>query len=152
MLYRNKYYKLLDKPSPIMPDVPETSKDRGHLAELIFAVGARRRDHIVCTPGGDNAPFDVVLFNAGGRFIRVQIKSCLKREEGRDRHTWTVKKGGPKKARAYGKQDVDVMALYAYDEDAWWFIPIEALGLEPHIKIDESSPFCQYKNCWDVFK
>lgn len=135
-----------------MPEIPEASKDRGFLAEMMFALDAKKNGHSVCTPVGDNDPFDVVLYNPAGRFIRVQIKSCLKKEPGRTRHIWTVKKGGPKTARPYSKQDIDVLALYAYDENAWWFIPIETIGLDVSVKIDDNSALNQFKDNWDIFK
>ncbi len=135
-----------------MPDLPEAAKDRGHLAELMFALEAKKRGHIICTPGGDNCPFDVVLYNTVGRFIRVQVKSCLRKEPGRTRHSFTVKKGGKNKQSAYHKEDIDVLALYTYDEDVWFFVPIEVVGLDTTVKIEPGGKYDIFRGNWDIFK
>lgn len=132
-----------------MSDLPESPKDRGHLAELVFAAEAAKRGYTVLTPGGDNSPFDIVLYN-GKRFIRVQIKSCLKKEADRDRYTFTIKQGGPNTHRAY--VDIDVFGLYSFATKEWFLVPLDVVPGETTIKIDSSGRFDQYKENWTIFE
>lgn len=132
--------------------LPEDAKERGYLAELIFAVEAKKNGLTVLTPGGDSAPFDAVVYNSQGRFIKVQIKSCLQREPGRDRHNYTCKRGGPRLARAYEQKDVDMLGLYAFDTNVWHFIPIEQVAGESQIKIDAGGKFDIFRENWNQFK
>ncbi len=134
-----------------MSELPERAKDRGHLAELLFAVEAKRRGFVVLTTGGDNAAFDVVLYTPNGNFLKVQIKSCLQKERTRDRHTFSVKRGGLHHHRTYQASEIDIMALYAFDVEEWHFIPVSQIGTKKTIKIDKAGRFDRYKNNWEVF-
>lgn len=133
-------------------DLPETHKGRGHLAELLFAAEGARRGHIVLTPGGDNCAFDVVLYNKDGKFFRVQVKSCLKKEEGRDRYTFTIKRGGMGHHRTYETKDVDALALYSFSEETWFVVPMADVVHLKSIKIDSKGEFEQYRENWSYFK
>lgn len=133
-------------------DLPETAKGRGHLAELLFAAEGAKRGNIVLTPGGDNCPFDVVLYTPTGKFFRVQVKSCLKKEEGRSRYTFTIKRGGTNHHRSYEEKDVDILACYSFAEEVWYLVPVVAVLNETTIKIDSSGRFDQYKENWNLFK
>lgn len=132
-------------------DLPERAKDRGHLAELLFAVEAKRRGYVVLTTGGDNAAFDLVLYTPDGNFVKVQVKSCLGKEKTRDRHTFSVKRGGEKQHRIYKASEIDVMALYSYDNQQWYFIPIAEIGTKKTIKIDNGGRFEKFRNAWNIF-
>lgn len=131
-----------------MSDLPESHKDRGHLAELLFAAEAAKRGYTVLTPGGDNSPFDVVLYN-GKRFIKVQIKSCLKKESERDRYTFTIKQGGANTHRAY--TDIDAFGLYNFEKKEWHLVPLDVVAGETTLKIDSSGRFDQYRENWTLF-
>ena len=133
-----------------MLELPAAPKDRGHIAELSFALEAKKRGFTVLTTGGDNAPFDVVLYK-DNKFHRVQVKSCLKQEPKRTRWTFTVKFGGKHQSRAYRKHDVDFIALYAFDADWWYIIPTEVVAEAISIKIDSKGLFDIFKNNWTVF-
>lgn len=134
-----------------MSDLPETHKDRGHLAELLFAAEATKRGHKVLLPGGDNCAFDVVVYNKNHRFIRVQIKSCLKKEEGRDRYTFTIKRGGTHNHREYEAVDVDLFGLYCFETSTWHIVPVADVIGETTIKIDSAGKFEHYKENWAYF-
>lgn len=132
--------------------LPASSKARGFLAELILGVEAQKRGLVVLTPGGDNEIFDLVILNGCGRFIKVQVKSCLQKEPGRDRHNFTCKKGGKKQQRTYNKQDIDILALYAFDTEVWHFVPVEVIGTDSQVKIDNGGKYDIFRDNWDIFK
>jgi hypothetical protein len=131
--------------------LPENAKDRGHLAELIFALEAKKRGFIVLTPGGDNCAMDIVLYK-NGKFSKVQVKSCRNKEPNRDRYTFTTKRGGPRLHRAYDRDDVDFLALYSFDAEEFHFIPVDVVGNNHTIKIDSAGRYEQFKNNWTVFE
>lgn len=133
-----------------MLELPAAAKDRGHIAELTFALEAKRRGFTVLTTGGDNAPFDVVLYK-DNKFHRVQIKSCLKREPNRERWNFTVKYGSHNSNKAYKKHDVDFIALHAFDAGFWYFLPTEVLADLTTVKIDKSGQYDIFKENWTIF-
>lgn len=127
------------------------AKDRGRLAELLLEIEARKRGFIVLTPGGDNAAFDLVMLSPSGRFYKMQVKSAIHKEANRDRYTFTTKRGGSAATyRAYKAEEIDFLALYAFPDNEWHFVPVEKAGGHT-IKIDAGGKFSQYKDNWSQF-
>ena len=96
--------------------------------ELLLAAKLMLRGHHVSLPLQDDGVDLVVDYR-----LLVQIKSSGHRNvngllivnlDGR-RYSEGAKKGGSRKGLL--RQDIDILACYARDTEAWWFIPIDAL-------------------------
>jgi|ERR1041385_572968 hypothetical protein len=101
-----------------------TPKGRGELAEIRFLLAAASRGLTVAKPWGDNLPFDF-LVGRDGRYLRVQVKSTTQRL-GATR--FAVNCDRPGRKRAYTAREIDVLVAYVFPEDAWFVIPVRALG------------------------
>ncbi len=108
-----------------MASSPRSPKRLGELAESLFQTRALALGYIVCKPFGDSAPFDCVVYGAGRVPKRVQVKACfLHSRSGRvhwiDCHDSS---GSP-----YKPEEVDLVAGYVADENAWYIIPVKRLA------------------------
>jgi PD-(D/E)XK endonuclease len=93
-------------------------KRRGELTELAFLYKATGLGFAVAKPYGDSERFDFVVIS-GPRLWRVQVKSIGKAaKNGYGVHTCEI----------YHPRDVDWIVVYVVPEDAWYVVPIEAIG------------------------
>lgn len=102
----------------IMKIVRLPPKRIGEAAELAFMHRAAELGLTVLKPYGDSARFDVVLFN-GRRFLKIQVKSaCRRRRDG----IISIPAFGSRN-RPYRRGEVDFIAAYLRDEQAWFIVP-----------------------------
>ncbi len=104
-------------------------KRKGELAELAFTFKAASLGLAVCKPYGDSLPFDFIV-QRGRRSLRVQVKSTFRSI----RAGHEVGMHGPDK-RPYTAEEVDFIAAYIVPHDAWYIIPIEAIGGRKTIRL-----------------
>ena len=118
-----------------------TTKRRGEIAELAFALAAARRGFGISRPYGESERYDVILdarhvagdrcgvLPARPRLVRVQVKATAHKLHGY--HQVAVKRsirGGG--YEAYRLSEVDFIAAYVIPEDAWFIFPLtHILGL-----------------------
>ena len=98
-------------------------KERGEWAELCFMAKAAGMGLSVSKPYGESRRYDV-LVEAGGRIMRVQVKSTLYRRRGKE---YSLNVMGPGR-KGYKKGTVDFFAVYLIPEDSWYIIPYGVLG------------------------
>ena len=91
--------------------------------ELCFMAKAAGMGMLVSRPLGDSCRYDV-LVEAGGRILRVQVKSTMYRRRGNE---YSLNVMGPGRKR-YKAGTVDFFAVYLIPEDTWYIIPYEAMG------------------------
>lgn len=132
-----------------MDELPKDAKSRGQLAELMFAVEARKRGLQVLTTLNESAVFDLVILNSNGKFFKVQVKSAL--HEDRKRHTFTLKQGTPKTRRGYHADQIDVVACFCFDSNDWYLIPITEVAGDQTVKISPGSKHYKYLDGWETF-
>ena len=125
-------------------------KERGEWAELCFMAKAAGLGMGVSKPLGDSRRYDV-LVEAGGRILRVQVKSTLYRRRGNE---YSLNVMGPQR-KQYEPGTVDFFAVYLIPEDEWYIIPYEVLGekLTLHFSPGGSrQKYGRYREAWDLLQ
>jgi hypothetical protein len=102
-----------------------TTKRRGELAELAFTYKAATLGFGVAKPYGDSERYDFVL-DAGGRFVRVQVKSSTTLLNGLYHMNCHRRTNG--RAVAYSPSEIDFLVAYIIPEDAWFILPITVVA------------------------
>jgi hypothetical protein len=125
----------LKKRTEYMPAGHLGTRRMGDLAELAFMYRAASQGIGVARPYGDSYPYDV-LVQHGRRLSRIQVKSCFSLEK--RRYTgfpiivashWRGQQVG------YSIEEIDFIAAFIARHDAWYLIPIEALGKVKNIRL-----------------
>jgi hypothetical protein len=120
-------------------------KKRGEWAELVFATRATELGLPLGRPWGESNGYDFTVEQAGGRIVRVQVKSTIFREgEG---YSCTLKDSkGP-----YKRNSFDFVAAYVIPEDVWYILPEKkvrgmwSVGLYPKLA---RSKYHLFKEAW----
>ena len=101
----------------------------GELAELAFMFRAASEGIGVARPYGDSHPYDF-LVQHGRRLARVQVKSCFTKKRGYRRTQFQIHvvHALAKSKALYSQEDIDFIAAYIAPHQAWYVIPVEALG------------------------
>jgi hypothetical protein len=143
-----------------------TTKRRGEIAELAFALAAARRGFGISRPYGESERYDVILdpqhVNGGccgaararPRLVRVQVKATAHKLHGY--HQVAVKRsirGGG--YEAYRLSEVDFIAAYIIPEDAWFIFPLtHVLGLTVLLLKPKAwrmwHPYDYYREAWQL--
>jgi PD-(D/E)XK endonuclease len=125
--------------------IHRNAKRRGEVAEAAFLSKAVSLGFEVAKPWGDSAPFDFIV-NTGPNSWRVQIKSAYKS----DKLRYAVRAEADN--IPYTKENIDFLVAYVVPENAWYVIPVAALGgranlwLYPHK--GSKSRFEPYREAW----
>ncbi len=98
-------------------------KERGEWAELCFMAKAAGLGMSVSKPHGDSRRYDV-LVEAGGRILRVQVKSTIYCRRG---GAYSLNVMGPGRKK-YAEGSVDFFAVFLIPVDRWYIIPYEVVG------------------------
>jgi hypothetical protein len=96
-------------------------KRRGEASEAEFIARCTSLDLAVAKPWGDDDPYDV-LVRWERIFWRVQVKSSGYCGEGGYRIRTENRSG------RYSKRQIDFLAGHIVPADAWYIVPIEAIG------------------------
>ena len=132
----------------------------GELAEIAFMFRAAREGIGVAKPYGDSHPYDF-LVQHGRRLLRVQVKSCFRRLRDPARNGFTVsvchhlRKG----IIPYTLDEIDYIAAFIAVKNAWYLIPVDALGEHRFIHLyprklatRNGGIFEQYREAWNQLK
>jgi len=124
-------------------------KKRGEWAELCFGVRALREGLRLARPWGESSGYDWVVYPAGGKMMRVQVKSTIFPEG--NGYSCTLKDSkGP-----YKKNSFDFVAAYVIPEDVWFILPEKrvrgmwSVGLYPEL---EESKYGEYLEAWHLLR
>ena len=104
---------------------------------------------------GDYMPYDVVVHNTDGRFIRVQVKGTNSQIDKRPGYKIFAACGNVNKV-VLSPEQVDVLAAYVEPEDMWYLIPVVKLKgnisvyLNPNTKVN--GRYEVWKEAWNVFQ
>jgi len=111
-----------------------TTKRRGEISELAFALAAARYGFGISKPFGDSERYDIILdpshLNPSGpfarpRLVRVQVKSSTQMQGGLYRVNAHRRING--RAVPYTLAEIDFFVAYVIPEDSWFIFPL------PHI-------------------
>lgn len=130
----------------------------GEIAELRFALEARRRGLMVSKPL-TTARYDLVV-DGGGRLSRVQVKAISKPEYGNTYHCHLTRGLGSRSR--YKANEIDFFALYLVTADLWYFVPSAlvvgscVLRIDPNRgpRVAGTKPLLDYpkfKGAWNLF-
>lgn len=104
----------------------------------------------VSKPLGESLRYDV-LVEAGGRIVRVQVKSTIYRRRGNE---YSLNVMGPGRKR-YKEGSVDFFAVYLIPADAWYIIPYEALGKKLTLHFVPGGgrqKYARYREAWHLLQ
>ena len=130
-----------------------TAKRRGEAAEASFLERAIHLGLQLAKPWGDSAPFDFIVIGETG-LHRVQVKSV--RTCHRRHNSYHVGVGrGQHQKRAYSPQEIDFLAVLVVPQDAWYIIPVRALGGRKTLRLGSGHPhsrrlFEPYREAWSL--
>jgi hypothetical protein len=113
-----------------------STKRRGEISELAFALAAARQGFGISRPYGESERYDIILdcpkngpsrldLHARPRLIRVQVKATAHLLFGQYHVTAQRKVNG--RAVPYTLAEIDFIAAYIIPEDSWFILPL------PHI-------------------
>jgi hypothetical protein len=129
-------------PAPATPhqtpfEREQTTKRRGEISELAFALAAARHGFGIARPYGDSERYDIILdpshpdpshpdfSRARPRLIRVQVKATTQLQCGLYRANAHRRLNG--RAIPYTLAEIDFFVAYVIPEDSWFIFPL------PHI-------------------
>ena len=125
------------------------TKRMGELAELAFMYRAASYGFGVARPYGDSHQYDF-LVQHGRRLLRVQVKSCFTPQEGYRRAGYPiiVSRAIGKSWKRYSIEDIDFIAAFVAPHEAWYVIPIEALGTSKNIRLYPAGKHNKRSGAW----
>ncbi len=121
---------------PLTPFERELStKRRGEISELAFALAAARHGFGISKPFGDSERYDIILdpshvpansdAHSRPRLVRVQVKSSTLLQNGLYHINAHRRIHG--RAVPYKLSEIDFIAAYIIPEDSWFILPL------PHV-------------------
>jgi hypothetical protein len=135
----------------------QSTKRRGEISELAFALAAARHGFGISRPYGDSERYDLILDpchldpspgQARPRLIRVQVKATTQMQSGVYRVNAHRRIHG--KAVPYKLSEIDFFAAYVIPEDSWFIFPlahilgVTALLLKPKR--------CRWRHAYDRYR
>jgi hypothetical protein len=137
------------------------TKRMGELAELVFMYRAASYGIGVAKPYGDSHPYDF-LVQHGRRLLRIQVKSCYSTQRGYRRMGFPIivsRKDHSGRLALYTQEDIDFIAAYVAPHDAWYVLPVEALGRSKSIRLYPAGKsqrvgafYENYREAWHLLK
>jgi hypothetical protein len=130
-------------------------KRRGSQYEAAFMAQALKRGLDILESYGDYMPYDIVVHNTDGRFIRVQVKGTNSQIDKRPGYKIFASCGNVNRV-VLSPEQVDVLAAYVEPEDTWYLIPVVKLKgnisvyLNPNTK--NNGRYEVWKEAWNVFQ
>jgi hypothetical protein len=160
----------------------QTTKRRGEISELAFALAAARQGFGISRPYGDSERYDIILdcprndppqvspvipnraegavrnllfAPARPRLIRVQVKATTQVVEGLYRVNAHRRINGT--AVPYKLSEIDFIAAYVIPEDSWFIIPLaHILGQTSLLfrpkKSRRPCPYAPYREAWHLLQ
>jgi hypothetical protein len=152
-------------PRPLTPFERElTTKRRGELSELAFALAAARNGFGISKPFGDSERYDIILDpsqcnppNSGARprLVRVQVKSSTSLLYGL--YHVSIQRSLRGRVVPYRLSEIDFIAAYVIPEDSWFLFPFphihgrSSLLLSPKRR-RRHHPYDGYREAWRLLR
>ena len=125
----------------------------GDLAELQFAKECLKRNILCSKPVSNSYPYDFITDS--GTLKRVQVKASNNFKTRNKEYTINLKRSG--KAIAYNSAQVDILAIYLYSLNIWYFIPSfeidqkTCIALNPTV-LNTTNKYEKYRENWNLLK
>jgi len=126
-----------------------TCKRQGELSELAFVHKAASQGFGVARPYGDNERYDFIV-DSGQRLWRVQVKSTASLRHGMYRIAAIRHLCG--QTVTYQASEVDFLAAHVIPEDAWFVLPIRAIGTRTVLTLSPSASVPPRPRLWDAYR
>lgn len=135
-------------------------KRRGELAELAFTYKAASLGFGVAKPFGESHRYDLLIQHKR-RLLRIQVKSCFTTYRRRNLRGFAIVvcRHSYRGNVNYSRDDIDFIAAFVAPHDAWYIIPVEAVGSRTSIRLypDGKSKragalFEQYREAWHLLQ
>ena len=141
------------------------TKRLGKIAEMAFLLKATSLHLTPSRPYGERRPYDFLL-ECGPRVLRIQIKSVFSNRL-RDGHRYSVNTGISRKLETtekrervgYTSADIDFIVAYIEPQNAWYVIPVDALGQRTFINLYPigktktiGGQFEKYREAWHLLQ
>ena len=130
-------------------------KRRGELVEIIFTLRASAMGLPVSKPLSDTEPYDVVV-RSGNRLLRIQVKSSFSNHPRGNVISLARGRDVPGH-RGYTSDEIDFLVAYIVPHDAWYIIPVAALGQTKSVRLFPTGTrkkgpnrFEQFREAWEL--
>ena len=139
----------------------QTTKRRGEISKLAFALAAARQGFGISRPYGDSERYDIILDpshldpHTRPRLVRVQVKSSTQLQYGLYRVNAHRRING--RAVPYKLSEIDFFAAYVIPEDSWFIFPLThilgatAVTLSPKRR-RKPHPNDPYREAWHLLR
>jgi hypothetical protein len=137
----------MEKPRP---GIIRDNKKRGEWAESVFAARAGENGLAVSKPSGDSTSFDYVVGHPG-KFVAVQVKCTIARLPNGKGYICNLKSNN----KRYPPGAFDFVAAYVIPEDAWYIVPVEAIGGQATLSlctVGTWAKFEEYREAWNLLR
>ena len=132
-------------------------KQSGEISQAAFLLKARTMGFKVALPWGDSERYDFVVWaEEGGPMYRVQVKGTgrLYRRGYEVQPVHSTRGRGKKR---YTAREIDVVAAHVQPVDAWYVLPIAAVGRAKSLRfypdIRSRKPMWEeYREAWEVLE
>jgi hypothetical protein len=155
-------------PQPLTPFGRElTTKRRGEISELAFALAAARHGFGIAKPFGDSERYDIILDpshlpapptappnpDARPRLVRVQVKSSTQLQNGLYHINAHRRING--RAVPYKLSEIDFIVAYIIPEDSWFILPLAHILGQTSLLFRPKrspipSPYNDYRESWHL--
>jgi hypothetical protein len=115
----------------------------GNLAEIKFLLLCTEKGHIVSKPIMDGCNYDFIVDRAG-IVSRVQVKSTNCFAPQGNCYVVNINHGN-KSEKRYSKSSVDEIAVYVFDYDAWYLIPVVGDNFTTYMRVAPNNPLSKGK-------
>lgn len=116
----------------------------GNIAEIKFLLLCTEMGHIVSKPIMDGCNYDFIV-DRGGVVSRVQVKSTNSYSKLRDSYVVNLIHGMSTNGKRYNSSLIDEVAVYIYDYDAWYLIPVVGDSFVRYIRFFPHNPLSKSK-------
>jgi hypothetical protein len=122
----------------------------GTAAEHVLIGRLLELGHRIATPVTDDDGVDLIV----NYTTLVQVKSSSKRNtNGMLTVSLNGRRSSERNGRGYIRQHIDIIAVYARDSRAWWFIPRDVIvGARNSITLSEYGRDSIWHEAWHVFE
>ena len=115
----------------------------GNLAEIKFLLLCTEKGYIVSKPIMDGCNYDFIV-DRSGVVSRVQVKSTNCFAPQGNCYVLNINHGN-KSGKRYSKNSVDEIAVYVFDYDAWYLIPVVGDNFTTYMRVSPNNPLSKGK-------
>lgn len=116
----------------------------GNIAEIKFLLLCTEMNYIVSKPIMDGCNYDFIV-DRTGVVSRVQVKSTNSYSKVKNSYVVNIIHGKNTNGKRYNSSLVDEIAVYIYDYDAWYLIPVVGDNFVKYMAFSPHNPLSKGK-------